>query len=192
MFRSGLGLMSNAGFLIRNFCVFSKRPTIQSCAHGSLLLRPYARGDALEIQRIFKSLNHPATLSPLRMMLLNRIGEKCLIVASDGSPGVRSRLVGMNMYYVNPRDIHERTVHEGFIGVIEEMSGRGVATMMRKAAMAHFMDAGFEGISTRISLDNHASLRSATKLGFSCKEQYRDAETGEIRQYLVAMFEQPN
>ena len=89
---------------------------------------------------------------------------------------------------MNKKDIKENTIHEGFIGVVPEASGRGIATKMRQMAIQHFKLAGFSGISTRISLNNSASLMSAKKIGFQPVEEYQEPSTGEKRYYMICNF----
>lgn len=100
----------------------------------------------------------------------------------------QARVVGMNMFYVNRRDISDETIHEGFIGVSPDMTGRGVASELRRMAIHHFEANGFKGISSRISLDNEASLASAKKLGFVPVERYHDPIMRTDRQYLIRWF----
>lgn len=59
---------------------------------------------------------------------------------------------------------------------------------MRKHAIEHFKKAGFNGISTRISINNIRSLKSAEKLGFKVFKQYFDSEMNEERYYLICNF----
>lgn len=96
----------------------------------------------------------------------------------------------MNMYYFNSRDVKENTIHEGFIGVTAEAAGQGIATQMRKIAKTHFSLLEIKGISTRISINNVASLRSAQKIGFEPVEQYCDPHTHEERYYMICKLEE--
>ena len=107
-----------------------------------------------------------------------------LVAVCSGDSG--DVIVGMNMYYFNPRDVREKTIHEGFIGVIPEMNGRGIATTMRLHAKQHFARAGLAGISTRISVANKSSLSSAEKVGFVPIEKYIDVHSGDLRYYMVS------
>ena len=91
----------------------------------------------------------------------------------------------MHLFYMNPRDFKENTVHEGFIGVLPEYEGQGIATQMRKVAKQHFKQAGFSGISSRISKENLGSLHSAKKIGFEPVEEYFDNNMKEERYYLI-------
>ena len=92
----------------------------------------------------------------------------------------------MNMYYLNSRDVREKTIHEGFIGVIPSMTGKGIASAMRSIAKDHFKADGYKGISTRISLNNVSSLQSAIKTGFTPIEEYAEPSTGDRRYYMIA------
>lgn len=58
-----------------------------------------------------------------------------LFVATDSN---NNQIIGMDMFYFNPRDLNENTVHEGFIGVLPEYQGQGIATIMRQQAIKHF------------------------------------------------------
>lgn len=112
-----------------------------------------------------------------------------LVLVAVAKPAGVSEIIGIDMFYSNARDFKERTIHEGFVGVSPSVRGRGVATELRKCAIAHFSKNRFSGISSRISLSNHASLSSAKKLGFLPVEQYFDQETQEDRYYLVRPLE---
>lgn len=70
------------------------------------------------------------------------------------------------------------------------MEGKGVATMLRRQALRHFRSAKFSGVSTRISVSNPGSLRSASKLGFEQVEEYVDACSGEQRLYMVCKIQE--
>lgn len=97
-----------------------------------------------------------------------------------------SRIVAIDMYYFNRRDLREGTIHEGFVGVELGFEGKGVATMMRRLALEHFTTSGLSGVSSRISLNNKGSLRSAENLGFKSVEKYYDDVLKEWRGYFVA------
>lgn len=160
-----------------------KRETV-----GEFVFRGYSSSDAGPIAAIYQELNSGAVFSRLQRKLYMRIGRRCLFVVECIDVFGVSRIVAMNMYYFNRRDIRDDTVHEGFIGVLPEYSGRGIATEMRKMAVEHFRASGFSGISTRITLDNTASLVSARKIGFQPVERYEEPSTGEQRYYMICKF----
>jgi len=110
-----------------------------------------------------------------------------MIVAVVALDGVE-RVVGIDMFYANKRDVIERTIHEGYVCVSEDMAGKGIGTHMRELAIEHFRRNGLSGISSRISLNNLASLRVAEKSGFAPVEKYYDDEMREERYYLIRDF----
>ena len=128
-------------------------------------------------------------MSLFRCTLYSLIGERILLLAVKNDQ-ITSQIVAINLFYLNRRDKIENTIHEGFIGVTHEAAGQGIATQMRKLAKAHFTSLGIKGISTRISLNNSASLRSAQEIGFEPVEQYRDPQTLEERYYMICKLEE--
>lgn len=181
-------IKSRAGggrFFLQNLLHARKIKQIPGIVTNGLTLRGYQKEDASQIARIYAALNEGAKFVGIRRCLFNIVGSRLMLVAV--APGdSRDVLVGMNMYYFNPRDVREKTIHEGFIGVVPEMSGRGIATTMRLHAKQHFARAGLDGISTRISLANTFSLTSAEKVGFIPIEKYTDVYSGELRYYMVS------
>lgn len=175
-------------FAARNIRLARKIVDIKNEEVGELLFRGYSASDAAAISEIYQELNDGAVFSRIQRELYSRVGRRCMLVVEQRDPFGASKIVGMNMYYLNKRDIQENTIHEGFVGVVPEASGRGIATQMRKIAMRHFKSAGLSGISTRISLNNVASLMSAKKVGFQAVEEYKEPSTGEQRCYMVCKF----
>lgn len=148
--------------------------------------RGYKKKDAAQVAKIYAQLNDGTRFYGLRSLLYGLIGSRCLLVATHANEAGREVVIGMNMYYLNARDVREKTIHEGFIGVIPGMTGKGIASTMRNMAKEHFKAARFKGISTRISLNNAPSLQSAKKMGFTPVEEYTEPSTGERRYYMVA------
>lgn len=125
----------------------------------------------------------------IQKLLLKLFSNKNLIVAIDES---NNKIIALNLYYMNHRDFDENSIHEGYIGVLPEYQGQGIATKMRKHAKAHFQAAGFLGISSRVSKNNLASLHSAERSGFKIVEQYFDINTKEERYYLICNLRNRN
>ena len=175
-------------FAIRNICAAKKVVDIKSEEVGELLFRGYSASDEKAISKIYQQLNDGAVFSRYQRKLYSSIGRSCMLVAEQRDPFGASKIAGMNIYYLNQRDFQENTIHEGFIGVVPEMGGRGIATKMRRMGIHHFKSAGFSGISTRVSLNNTASLISAKKVGFQTVEEYQEPSTGEQRYYMVCKF----
>ena len=151
--------------------------------NSSLVFRGADINDLSQIKWLYKKLSGNK-LSGSNIKLLKYCAKKLVIIAEKEINGSK-KIIGMDLYYMNPRDFQDFTVHEGFIGVLPEYEGQGIATQMRKHAITHFKKAGFKGISTRISKSNIGSLRSAEKLGFKPVEEYFDSLKNEDRYYMV-------
>lgn len=162
---------------------FYKIKKIEEIEFKGLIFRGADINDLSEIKQIYIGLSGNE-FSGSNINLLKYCARKLVIIAEKKVNGSK-RILGMDLYYMNPRDFQESTVHEGFIGVLPEYEGQGIATQMRKHAIAHFKKAGFKGISTRISKSNIGSLRSAEKLGFKPVEEYFDTLKNEDRYYMV-------
>ena len=175
-------------FAARNVGLARRIGDIKNEEFGDLIFRGYSASDAKAISEIYQELNDGAVFSRIQRELYSRVGRRCMLVVEQREPFGASKIVGMNMYYLNKRDIQENTIHEGFVGVVPAANGRGIATQMRQIAIRHFKSAGFSGISTRISLNNVASLMSAKKIGFQAVEEYQEPSTGEQRCYMVFKF----
>lgn len=183
-----ISIIDSIIFFVRNIIAAKKIANIKVEEDGVLLFRGYCSSDEKEIADIYKKLNSGSIFSRLQRALYRRIGQRFMLVAEERDQFGYVKVVGINMYYLNKRDVFENTIHEGFIGILPRAGGKGVATKMRKIAIKNFKSAGFLGISTRISLNNTASLMSAKKIGFQVVEEYKDKTTGEHRFYMVYSF----
>lgn len=175
-------------FFVGNLIALRKLVEIKSVESDGLMFRGYLESDAGSVSKIYQQLNGGAVFSWMQRKLFSRIGKRCFFVVEKKCLDGTSRIFGVNMYYLNNRDVQENTIHEGFIGVVPEASGRGIATKMRQIAICHFKSAGFSGVSTRISLENKASLVSAKKNGFRIVEEYEDPSSREQRYYMRLKF----
>jgi len=169
--------------LKKNISKFHTVKRIIELESKGLKFRGAGVNDLPEIKQLYKDLSGNE-LSGRNIKLLKYCAEKLVIIA-EKEINESKKFIGMDLYYMNPRDFQDFTVHEGFIGVLPEYEGQGIATQMRKHAIAHFKKAGFKGISTRISKSNIGSLRSAEKLGFKPVEEYFDSLKNEHRYYML-------
>ena len=172
-------------FFIQNARRLRRVPVFKSQQMMAITYRGYVKTDAFAVEEMYAGLNNGAHFRSLRKYLYDPFGRRCLLVATQNNETGGEIVVGINMYYLNARDIKEQTIHEAFIGVAPEMTGRGIATSMRKIAITHFKFAGFLGISTRISVEYKPSLQSAIKIGFERVEQYIDNASGAQRYYML-------
>ena len=86
---------------------------------------------------------------------------------------------------MNKRDVVEKTIHLGFVGVLSEWQGKRVATTIMTIATDHFNNSRLDGISSRVSLNNLPSLKLHANHGFKPVEKYFDNEMNEERYYLI-------
>ncbi|WP_026879213.1 GNAT family N-acetyltransferase [Ignatzschineria larvae DSM 13226] len=139
-----------------------------------------------DFERLKKELSQNRELSRVQKLLYQYASNKLVLVVIDPQ---QNQLIGLNMFYFNKRDLLENSVHAGFIGVNSQYQGQKIASTMRERIKHHFMQNGLKGISSRISLNNEGSLRSALKVGFKPVEKYYDNALGEERYYLVCDLE---
>lgn len=174
--------------LLRNVYRLRRVSLMECCTDNGVTYRGFRRDDFEQVAQIYTELNNGAVFSKWLGWLYRAVGGRCLLVAVKNGCDGGGRIVGINMYYLNLRDLREDTVHEGFIGVNPADSGRGIATRMRILSRKHFELAKFKGISTRISRNNIASLHSAEKLGFEIVDEYFDLSNDDIRYYMTCKF----
>ena len=110
------------------------------------------------------------------------LSKKCIFSAKCETTG---KIVGVVLFYKNKRDVVEKTIHLGFIGVEPEWQRKKVATTLMTNAIDHFKNSRLDGISSRVSLDNHSSLKLHINHGFKPAEKYFDEKTNEERYYLI-------
>lgn len=170
-------------FAINNLKRFATSRPFTSKAQNGIVYSGLRLRENQVIFNMYTYLNSGEPISLVRKILYIFQGNKMILVAHE-----KHRAVGINVYYVNNRDLVEGTVHEGFIGVLEEFRGKGLATAMRKFSANHFAENGFTGISTRISVDNSASLKSAENSGFKLVDSYFDPAENKSRYYMKKVF----
>lgn len=132
---------------------------------------------------LYREINGDQTLGLFKRWVLYATGRRLSFALIDDS---RNEVVGLGLYYFNARDLRDGTVHEGFTGIAPYLRGRGIGTKLRRHALRHFARTSFiRGVSSRVSLNNPASLVSNINLGFKERERYFDPILEVERVYLV-------
>lgn len=139
-----------------------------------------------DFEQLKKELSQNRGLSRVQKLLYQYASNKLVLIVIDPQ---QNQLIGLNIFYFNKRDLKENSIHAGFIGVDPQYQGQKIASTMRKRIKHHFMQSSLKGISSRISLNNEGSLRSALKVGFKPIEKYYDNTLNEERYYLVCSLE---
>ena len=167
-------------FLLRNIRKTLTIKKIPYFIEKEIQFYGFRLNDLKEVKKLYSELNNGKKIAFSKILFFSILGSRVLMIARH-----KEKIIGINMYYFNERDLIENTIHEGFIGVTATMRNMGIASAMRKLAKAHFSSNNVDGISTRISIANEPSLTSAKKNGFISREQYTDSTTGEIRTYMI-------
>ena len=168
--------------VVRNLWLSKQITPFSTVDFGAFSISPLERSDMRSIDAIFASLNAGRPLGVQRTALLWLLGSRLCLVARDAHRGA---VVGFAFFYFNERDQKEHTVHEGYIGLAEQVRGQGVATCMLRHALDNFSRSGFSGVSSRVSINNLPALKTNQNLGFVAVDTYFDVAMQEDRQYLV-------
>ncbi len=170
-------------FLFRNIHKSISIPRIKNSRFGDVefcLCTKDMITSVIQLNTVFHDGN---SLALAKRFLIRVLGKRLCLVVKDQKT---RKIVGYSLYYFNYRDIKESTVHEGDTGLLPEYRRRGIGTAQRLHALQHFARCPFiQGVSSRVSLNNLASLKSNLNLGFEEKERYYDQTMGEERVYLV-------
>lgn len=180
-----IGFLQSLRFIFENISHAAKLSEITSLSDGAIVIRGLRSADNIQVNKIIYLLNNGVGFGFSRRFLYRIVGSRLVFVAERKEDG---EIVGVNLFYFNARDRVENTIHEGFIGVVPSHQGKGVASKLRRHAIESFTHAELSGISTRISISNTASFRSAEKMGFRVDKRYVDSRTGEERCYLICHF----
>jgi len=178
-------LLNVVFFLSLNILCFFKVKKIISSVEGTIQISGLKRDKLQAVLNIYAHFNKQTKMSLVNKLVLILFGNRICFIAEDL---IKKEIIAINFFYFNMRDIYEKSIHEGFIGVIDAHQGKGIATKMRKYALQHLSTSNFQGVSTRISKNNFASFNSAKKLGFEVKEEYFDIFSKEERAYLKCNF----
>lgn len=166
-----------AVFLLRNY---RASRNLSGCSFKRLkdiTLRPFYKQDFKSVDNLYRKYHSGGLPLRLKVLLLLMGQRLCVILESPAN-----KAFGFEIYYFNPRDIEEGTVHQAFTCV--NITGKGLGTALRRHSLDYFASHGFRGVSSRVSLSNLPSLKSNMKLGFKVIEQYFDEEMQEERAYL--------
>lgn len=189
MFRNlafkALAIRHGIKFLFQNIRHASKLARINTGEAGEIVIRGMKNADVAQVNAILLLLNNGAGLSWSRRLLYQSVGTRIGFVAVKTQV---NEIIGADLFYFNPRDLSENTIHEGFIGVLPAYQGQGVASRLRSHAIEILGKSKLAGISTRISVANAGSFKSADKMGFQVVDRYFDSGIGEERCYLVRYF----
>jgi GNAT superfamily N-acetyltransferase len=172
-------------FIITNLLMSLRVKPIKTQVFDEYILRGATKSDRGIANELYRSFHDGKDIRRSLQLLYFKfgLGRKLVFLLIENN-----KPIGMAMYYFNKRDKREKTVHQGFTGVIPPFQGKGLATVVRRHALFHFKAGKLKGMSSRVSLDNKASLKSNEKIGFTPVEQYFDEDIQKERFYLICNF----
>jgi RimJ/RimL family protein N-acetyltransferase len=173
-------------FIVRNvYSSFFLKKILEKAIDEHVIIRGASIKDLREALHIYSIFNNKNGIGFSRYIVYIFISRKMVFVARDITA---KKIIGTELYYFNRRDIKENTIHQGFRGILPPWQGRGIGTLLTSHAVNHFKNSRLDGISSRVSLNNPASLQSNLKLGFRPIEEYFDKNMHENRYYLICPF----
>ncbi|WP_411689129.1 hypothetical protein [Acinetobacter indicus] len=187
-----LSLIKGTIFVLINIISFLFSRKIDETVFGEYVVRGCKRSELYLVANFLIEMRSNAISSPYRKIIYLLFSEKTIFIAIKNSGNKEIEILGVNLYYVNLQDFKNSTVHGGYIGVSQKKQGLGIATNLRCSAKKHFYNSGFVGISSRISVSNIASLRTAQKMGYIVESKYYDYSTNEERYYMICKLGSTN
>ena len=100
-----------------------------------------------------------------------------------------SQIIGFEMYNFEEYNVLNGTIHQRYTGIPPQEQGKGYATLIRTYAIEHFKKQGLKGITSVVTSDNIASLKSNQKLGFEIANKFYSEGLGKERYYLICKFD---
>lgn len=175
--------MSTMTFLARNLWMAKDIPVISKGEFKDVEFLPCTSDLVPHVANLYEEFHPGKKLGLAKKNTLRLAGHKLCLVVRDKKT---NQIVGYSLYYFNRRDIKEATIHEGDISLHSDYRGKGIGTAQRLHVLRHFARCpSIKGLSSRIDLDNQASLRSGQKVGYKIKECYFDQIRGKERAYLI-------
>lgn len=176
-------ILSITIFLARNLWHARKIPVIDEGAYDDIEFIPCTKDLVPYVSKLYAQFHEGQKLGLDKRTLYSLVGDRLCLVVRDKKT---NQIVGYSLCYFNRRDIKEATIHEGDISLHSDYRGKGIGTAQRLHVLRHFARCpSIKGLSSRIDLDNQASLRSGQKVGYRIKECYFDQSSGKERAYLI-------
>ncbi|MCU4311798.1 GNAT family N-acetyltransferase [Acinetobacter variabilis] len=180
-----LNIMNGLCFILINVVKFIFIKKIDEIEFDKYTIRGCKRNELKKVADFLEKMNNNAISSPYRKVVYYLFSNKTIFIVLNKGQVSDTKVLGVNLYYINYKDFKNSTVHGGYIGVLPENQGVGIATNLRNAAKKHFFKAKFLGISSRISINNKASLKTAQKMGYVVEYKYYDSSLNEERYYMI-------
>lgn len=174
----------------RNFREALSLQPINKKEYKDFTFRGLYRTELSQFTRLYCAISSSKRLPWSLWLLYWLFGTRMVGVVTNKDQG-RENIIGFRMFYFNRRDIEDKTIHGGFIGLLGEFRNLGISSYMR-----HYFDSvlrdSVRGISFRIDVDNIPSLKGALNVGYEIVEKYYDSALDIERYYLIRWFDKGN
>ncbi|QIB52617.1 hypothetical protein [Pseudomonas sp. OIL-1] len=177
-----------AALIFRDLKMSLRLPAVQSETENGITYRGMHRSELTSINNLYVLMNGGSNIALARRFVYWLVGNKIVIVVSKKEQG-EEKIIGLNMFYFNKKDVRQNTIHDGFVGIEHSFQGLGIGSRLRRKGVVNFGGTYLSGISSRIDVDNKASLAVTLKVGAEPVEQYTDPVTGAERYYLINWFD---
>ncbi|PID29103.1 MAG: hypothetical protein CSB55_02170 [Candidatus Cloacimonadota bacterium] len=164
---------------------FALKPIKETRLKDDFYVIPFDKKYSETLDFIYALLSSEKELSGRNKKMTESSGEYLVFLLADKA---ENKIAGAEFYYFNERDKKEKTVHQGFRGILPEYQGKGLGTCLTKFACSAFSESKLCGVSSRVSRNNPASFYSNKKAGFEVTEKYFDPKINEERYYMKNIF----
>ena len=174
----------NIVFIFKNIYYARNLLTIQPDCYKNIMIRPCTYNYVKKIVALSRIMCDTRKLNFFDKIFLSILGQKiCFVLTSLED---KNEIIGYSIYYFNRRDILEGTIHRGYIGVLPEYRGKGIGKNFNYLILEHFAKCSkIRAVSSRVSLNNMASMKMHINSGFLPIEHYYDFNMKEEREYLI-------
>lgn len=167
---------------IKNMMQAKKLPEVNTHYSSNFSISSYKPKYLKQIMELYeKELN--TNLSYEKKLLLMIIGTRiCYIAISNET----QQVLGFILFYFNRRDFIEKTIHLGAIAIHRDFQGKKIGSQLLKFSIENLSKSSvIKGISSRISLDNIASVKLHKHFGFNIHTTYFDITEKKERAYMM-------
>lgn len=167
---------------IKNVMRAKKLPEIDTHFSDNFSICSYKPKYLKQIREIHeKELN--IKLSYEKKLLLMIIGTKICYIAINNET---QQVLGFVLFYFNKKDFIVKTIHLGAIAVHRDFQRKKIGSQLLKFSIENLSKSSLiKGISSRISLDNIASVKLHKYFRFNTHTTYFDIDEKKERAYMM-------
>lgn len=180
-------LLSILTFVMNNLMKYIHFSKMKIERNNKIVIQGFKRKYRKQVEAIYHE-NTGCHFTIKNKMQLYLFGSAFCAVAIMEESGIR-KVIGFALFYFNPRDMKENTIHLGHIGVAGDYQGKKIGNLLLPACIENFAKSKqLDGISSRVAKDNIASCQLHKKYGFQEIETNVDDDGKNEQYYLICRF----